>query len=105
MNNGLELEKQFSSEFHRAGVILLVSPTLLRSRDLGQIDLARLIRDQAGWLIEIGEVKSSAQGLEQMERSQKKRLFSSQRFLSGIFGHRSRLIAMSKKASAGPRRG
>jgi hypothetical protein len=97
MNPGLKLELDYSIEFHQSGVPLLVSATLLRARNLGQIDLARISVDREGWVIEIGEVKSSSIGLEQMERAQKRRLFSSQHFLSGIFGHRSRLLSMAKK--------
>jgi hypothetical protein len=93
-SSGSENELRFSKEFHREGLPLLVSPMLLRLRDLGQIDIARLKKDKDGWLLEIGEVKSSVQGLEQMERSQKKRLLSAQKFLSGLFGYRSRLIRL-----------
>lgn len=94
MNKGIIQEIESSYSFHHEGIPLLVSPSLLRSRQLGQIDLARIRKDKQGWLIELGEVKSSHVGVEQMERSQKRRLFASQQFLSGIFGHRSRLISM-----------
>lgn len=88
---GFNLEKETSQTFHLQGVPLLVSSALLRSRNLGQIDLARICVDREGWIIEIGEVKSSSVGVEQMIRSQRSRLFASQHFISGIFGHRSRL--------------
>lgn len=94
MNKGLTQEIAASQSFHLDGIPLLVSSTLLRSRQLGQIDLARIRVDKQGWLIELAEVKSSQLGVEQMERSQKRRLFASQHFLSGIFGHRSRLISI-----------
>ena len=100
MNQGLQAELQLSIDFHQKGIPLLVSSSLLRSRQLGQIDLARISVDREGWLIEIGEVKSSQVGIEQMERSQKKRLFSSQRFLTGIFGHRSRLLSLAKNGTS-----
>lgn len=99
-SSGLANEKKFSREFHQEGIPLLVSPALLRSRDLGQIDLARIKKDREGWILEIGEVKSSMVGEEQMERFQKRRLFSSQRFLAGLFGHRTKLVSMIKKVSS-----
>ena len=71
---------------------MLVSPKLLRERQLGQIDLAKIIKDEGGWKIEIAEVKSSKIGEENILRGQRSRLFSSQNFLSGLFGFRSRLI-------------
>lgn len=95
MNQGLQTELKLSIEFHQKGVPLLVSSSLLRSRSLGQIDLARITYDREGWVIEVGEVKSSQMGIEQMERSQKRRLYSSQRFLSGLFGHRSHLRTLN----------
>ncbi|HXH75166.1 MAG TPA: hypothetical protein VNJ08_09395 [Bacteriovoracaceae bacterium] len=71
-----------------------MSPHLLRLRNLGQIDLARLTKDRAGWLLEIAEVKSSETGLLQMELFQKKRLYSTQHFLAGLFGCRTKLISL-----------
>jgi len=70
---------------------------LLRLRNLGQIDLARLKKDGEEWVVEIGEVKSSTVGEEQMEKSQKRRLFFSQHFLAGLFGHPTKLVRMIKK--------
>lgn len=92
--SGLKAEIDSSIEFHAEGTPLLVSPSLLRSRDLGQIDLARIKKERGDWVIEIGEVKSSETGVEQMERFQKVRLLSSQRFLSALLGHRSKLIRL-----------
>lgn len=94
--SGLKNELFFSLAFHSVGCPLLVSPQLLRTRSLGQIDLARIIKDQHGWLIEIGEVKSSTIGEEFFHRHQKIRLTASQKFLSGLFGHRSRLTSLLK---------
>ena len=92
---GLNAEISFSKTFHAEGTPLLVSHQLLRSRDLGQIDLARVRKDRGGeWLLEIGEVKSSIIGSEMMIRGQRARLFGSQKFLSGIFGFPSRLIRL-----------
>ena len=95
MNQGLHTELKVSIDFHQKGVPLLVSSTLLRSRSLGQIDLARITYDREGWMIEIGEVKSSQMGVEQMERSQRKRLYSAQNFLAGLFGHRTSLRTLN----------
>jgi len=95
--NGLKNEQKFSLEFHQEGIPLLVSPKILRIRDMGQIDLARIIKNRGEWLIEIGEVKSSSVGEYQMEKCQIRRLFSSQHFLAGLFGHRTKLIRLIKK--------
>lgn len=92
--SGIELEKFHSLKFHCEGIPLLVSAPLLRLRNLGQVDLARLVKDKEGWLIELAEVKSSEVGEEAMMKFQKKRLFAAQNFLSGIFGHRSKLIRL-----------
>jgi hypothetical protein len=67
---------------------------LLRSRNLGQLDLGRIRKDQSGWIIEIGEVKSSELGGAQMERQQRQRIGLAQNFLAGLFGHRTKLIQM-----------
>lgn len=61
---------------------------------MGQIDLARLIKDSQGWLLELGEVKSSAVGIEQMERFQKRRLLATQLFLAGLLGYRTKLTRL-----------
>ena len=88
---GLEKERRSSITFHAEGTPLLVSSQLLRHRNLGQLDLARLIKDKDGWIIEVGEVKSSEIGVEQMEMFQRGRIFSSQRFLAAILGYRTRM--------------
>lgn len=93
-SSGLLNEIKFSQDFHSDGIPLLVSARLLRARDLGQLDLSRIRKDRDGWLIEIGEVKSSEVGAFQMERFQKLRLYAAQKFLSGIFGFRSKLIRL-----------
>lgn len=61
---------------------------------MGQIDLARMLKDQSGWMIEIAEVKSSSVGEEKLLRGQRYRLFMAQRFLSAIFGHPSKLLSL-----------
>lgn len=93
--SGLKNEILFSKTFHSEGAPLLVSSLVLRSRDLGQIDLARIRKDKSDWLLEIGEVKSSQVGQEQFLRGQKQRLLNSQKFLSGIFGFRSKLLTLT----------
>lgn len=65
----------------------MISPALLRSRDLGQLDLARMVKTKTGgWKLEIAEVKSSSVGEEQFLRGQRFRILSAGKFLSGIFG-------------------
>ena len=92
--SGLNLEKEISIEFHQNGIPLLISPKLLRERNLGQIDLARIVKENNQWKIEVGEVKSSSVGEEMMLRGQRMRLHSAQNFLSGLFGFPSILIRL-----------
>lgn len=94
--SGQKLELHYSIDFHSEATPLLVSPKLLRIRNLGQIDLARLKKDKNGWIIEVAEVKSSEVGIEGMERFQIMRLYSCQNFLSSIFGFPSKLIRLIK---------
>lgn len=96
-SSGHKLEITFSQTFHSEGIPLLVSHNLLRSRDLGQIDLARLKKDREDWVLEVGEVKSSELGVELMIRSQMRRLLAAQRFLSSLFGHRTKLVRLVKE--------
>lgn len=95
-SSGLKQEISISKNFHGEGIPLLISPLLLRNRNLGQIDVARMKKDNGGWLLEIAEVKSSEMGIAQMELFQKKRLYSSQHFLAGLFGCRTKLISLSE---------
>ena len=97
--SGLNQEITSSKTFHDEGTPLLVSPALLRQRLMGQIDLSRIRKDREGWIIEIAEVKSSSIGRENFLRGQRARLFESANFLSGIFGHRSKLILLSGEES------
>jgi len=90
--HAIEIEKKASENFHAKGLPLLVSPQLLRARGLGQVDVARMIKQYGGWVIEVGEVKSSLVGSESMLRNQMNRLRNSQYFLSGLFGAPSRFI-------------
>jgi hypothetical protein len=93
--SGPKVEREMSKIFHAQGFTLLVSSQLLRKRMMGQLDLARMVKDKSGWIIEIGEVKSSTIGEEMMIRGQRRRLFGAQKFLSGLFGYRSRLIPLT----------
>jgi hypothetical protein len=88
---GLKLEQEFSRQFHSQGVPVLVSPALLRERQLGQLDLVSLNKTRGGWILEVGEVKSSMLGLENMQRAQLNRIRCAQNFLAGIFGVHTRL--------------
>lgn len=90
--SGLNLEKKVSIDFHQEGIPLLVSPQLLRSRDLGQIDLSRMVKKKGEWIIEVSEVKSSSVGEENFFRGQKMRLTRAMQFLSSLFGASTRLI-------------
>lgn len=94
--SGLETERELSIEFHRDCLPILVSSSLLRSRTLGQLDLVRMIKDTEGYLIEIGEVKSSLVGEEMLIRGQRKRLYAAQNFLSSLLGRRSKLTHLLK---------
>jgi hypothetical protein len=96
-SSGLKLEIKVSQEFHSTGIPLLVSPHILRFRNLGQIDVARMKKCQNGWEIEIAEIKSSSIGTEMINRGQKKRLILAGQFLSGLFGHSVKLIHLIGK--------
>jgi hypothetical protein len=89
---GLKKELTASIEFHKEGVALLISEKLLRDRFMGQIDLCRLRKTPQGYLIEVGEVKSSSTGEQSYLRGQNLRISSTQSFLSGLLGYRIKLI-------------
>ena len=93
--SGLKSEIKHSKGFHAEGLPLLISAQLLRTRDLGQIDLCRVKKDRGEWLIEVGEVKSSSDGIMMMSKSQRYRLNDSQKFLTAVFGHRGRILTLS----------
>ncbi|MES2529328.1 MAG: hypothetical protein V4598_19730 [Bdellovibrionota bacterium] len=92
-SSGLSLEIIKSRDFHSEGIPLLVSPELLRKRELGQLDLVRM-KKKTDWIIEIAEVKSSATGFAALERGQRKRIISAGNFLCGIFGCSMKFIRM-----------
>jgi hypothetical protein len=64
---------------------------------MGQIDLARIVKEKGAWMIELGEVKSSCVGEEQWFRRQKSRLQKSQIFLSALLGHSGRIFSIKGK--------
>lgn len=78
-SKGLSHEKFVSIEFHLTGTPILVSPHLLRSRSMGQIDLVRYNRQR----IEVCELKSSAHKF--VSHKQRQRLKDSAEFLCQIF--------------------
>ncbi len=95
-SSGLKEEILASIDFHSKGIPLLVSSQILRSREMGQIDLGRIKKDEVGWVIEVLEVKSSLLGEEMLLRGQRKRLCASMNFLSGIFGSRVKFLLSSE---------
>jgi hypothetical protein len=97
--SGFEAEQRASITFHRCGIPLLVSPKVLRERDMGQLDIVRITKRSEGWVIEVAEVKSSIIGTEMMMRGQRSRLISAMKFLSGIFSSTSKFILLSGKDS------
>jgi hypothetical protein len=94
---GLKNELKFSLCFHQEGFPLLVSPLLLRSRGLGQIDLGRVIKIGTHWEIELAEVKSSHLGKEVMFLKQKQRLRASGNFLGSLFGASVRFVELQAR--------
>ena len=91
---GLKLEVESSRIFHLNSLPVLVSPSFLRSRYLGQIDLAKLTKDNNGWLLEVSEVKSSIVGAEASLSGQKTRLISACSFLGRLLGVRVKLTCI-----------
>lgn len=73
MKKGDMLESDFSQSMHRRGVPALVSPMVLRSLHLGQIDVAYLERtNKKSWVLKIIETKSSVSpSVMQMKRLRK----------------------------------
>lgn len=88
---GLALEQKISQGFHANRIPVLVSARLLRERNLGQLDLVALEKKNNNWILEVAEVKSSVMGVENLARSQYKRIREAQNFLAGIFGVATRL--------------
>jgi len=89
-SKGNLLEQKLSVEFHQNSIPLLISPLLLRSRGLGQVDLARF-KKNTEMIIELCEVKSSKTG-EFAMRGQHLRLRKTGVFLGIIFGLKIKFI-------------
>ena len=81
MQKGDILESKASKYFHRECVAFLVSSLILRSKNLGQIDVAYLERDLSKtWVLKILETKSSVYP----SRAQLIRLRGTQDYLSRL---------------------
>ena len=52
------------------------------------------MKESSGWVLEIGEIKSSKLGVEQMLRGQRGRLFGSLQFLTSLLGSRGKLTSL-----------
>ena len=97
-NRGESLEIFHSAKFHSTPSIpILISPALLRLRNLGQLDLVKMYKDKYGWIIEIGEVKSSLLGIASAQKGQKLRVLGSGRFISGLLSARLKFTALVGK--------
>jgi uncharacterized phosphosugar-binding protein len=91
---GYSLEVFHSIPFHTNSIPVLVSAQVLRSRNLGQVDLARISRDHEGQFVEITEVKSSQIGFHSSQFKQKNRLVGAGKFISGVLGLRIKLTSL-----------
>ena len=81
MLKGDTLESRFSKNFHKNGVPFLVSPLLLRSQNLGQIDVALLEKNSSKlWFVRIVELKSC----QALSKRQYLRLKKTQDYLSRV---------------------
>jgi len=88
MKKGEFFEEEASLYFHKKGVPVLVSGLMLRSYDLGQVDICYLERSQQkSWVLKIIEVKSSVYP----GKIQLRRLLKSQDYLSRVLDLESKL--------------
>ena len=88
MHKGDLLESDYSEYFHQKGVPALISSMLLRSQNLGQIDIAYLKKNlQKKWILTIIETKFS----QYPSRQQMMRLRRTQDYLSRILDVESKL--------------
>ncbi len=79
--SGLKNELFYSEKIHHQNIPLLVSSRVLRSRNLGQVDIVSITSSR---VIEVVEVKSSLQG-SHLKYSQYRRLNDTLIFLTAIF--------------------
>ncbi len=88
MQKGDMHESKTSHIYHRAGVPALISSLVLRSKNLGQIDIAYLKRNKnKSWVLVIIETKSSVYP----SHFQMKRLRGTQDYLSRLLEMESKL--------------
>jgi len=83
-SRGLLNEIKASKNIHSQNTALLISPKILRSRGMGQVDLA--CYDSKNKKIILVEVKSSEFGIMSLQGNQMRRLMHVQSFLSQLFG-------------------
>lgn len=103
MKKGDIAESDFSREFHKQYVPFLISSSLLRSMNLGQIDIAYVKKivqgsscSQRPWRLYLIEVKSSHYPV----RSQMTRLLKTQEYLSRVLEIESKLeVKFCQKAN------
>jgi hypothetical protein len=80
IHKGSELEKRLSINYHQHSIPLLCYPQLLRSRNLGQVDIAYLSIFSSSMTLYLVEVKSS----RGISSPQKRRLQHSGYFLAQL---------------------
>lgn len=78
IQKGNHFERSSSRWVHARGTPLLIDPTFLRRRCLGQVDLARIM----GQRLEVYELKSARLGY--LSGAQKKRLHLSANYLAAL---------------------
>lgn len=98
MNKGDMLESDLSLKFHHQGVPALISSALLRSLNLGQVDIVYLERNHSRkWVIKIIETKFSQYPSQQ----QMMRLRRTQDYLSRVLEMESKLeVKFCQKADS-----
>lgn len=77
---GRKLEQSVSTQFHLEGVPLLISSNVLRKRNAGQVDLARMMRKGDVKWIQILEVKSTGN----VSFGQRARLKTAAQFIGAV---------------------
>lgn len=85
---GNKSEAAFTKDFHQTGTPVLVSSLVLRARDCGQVDCAKLEQKSQVFqdkILQIKEVKAN----HWVSQTQQRRLLRSADFLSKIFSCRS----------------
>ncbi len=90
-SKGLALELALSRRFHRTGTPLVLSELLLRERNCGQVDLARLLPNGT---LEFCEVKS---GIPDLSYRQNARLRRSAHLCSLLFDRPAKISLASPR--------